>query len=171
MANRIRHLFNKYPFASNCIIYGSLYMTAECSQQIITKKFLVSYNLWCKSTQTTNEKLDQINACQRKIKPNSSSTSNEFACYLIDLLFISNWIRRNRQKMWIRQHWFVMASWGHFYTHRFFIHGQCLEIVIICIPFALILIGFWFIWIIFYGNSYLSLSLSFSFTIFLSLFQ
>lgn len=44
MASRFKHLFNKYPFVSNSLIYGSLYVTAECSQQIITKKFLVSFN-------------------------------------------------------------------------------------------------------------------------------
>lgn len=41
MSRHIKYLFNKYPFVSNSIIYGSLYVTAECSQQIVTKKILV----------------------------------------------------------------------------------------------------------------------------------
>lgn len=40
MFRRLKYLFNKYPFISNSIIYGSLYVTAECSQQIVTKKIL-----------------------------------------------------------------------------------------------------------------------------------
>lgn len=36
-----RKVFNKYPLVSNSLIYGSLYVGAECSQQVITKKFLV----------------------------------------------------------------------------------------------------------------------------------
>lgn len=45
MASRFKYLFNKYPFVSNSVIYGALYVTAECSQQIVTKKILVSFNL------------------------------------------------------------------------------------------------------------------------------
>lgn len=41
MSSRLKYLFNKYPLVSNSLIYGSLYVGAECSQQIVTKKFLV----------------------------------------------------------------------------------------------------------------------------------
>jgi len=36
----IRKAFVKYPLLTNCGIYGSLYLTAEFSQQTILKKFL-----------------------------------------------------------------------------------------------------------------------------------
>jgi len=40
----IRTTFQKYPVVSNAVTYTGLYLTAEVSQQIITKKVLVSGN-------------------------------------------------------------------------------------------------------------------------------
>lgn len=53
-----RKVFNKYPLVSNSLIYGSLYVGAECSQQIITKKILVGNSL-----QTQSLDFDNVNLC------------------------------------------------------------------------------------------------------------
>lgn len=39
-----RVLFRKHPLVANSVIYGSLYVTAELSQQTFNKKILVSTN-------------------------------------------------------------------------------------------------------------------------------
>ncbi|CAL8141343.1 unnamed protein product [Orchesella dallaii] len=36
----LRNTFRKYPLVSNCVIYGTLYVTAEFSQQTVLKKVL-----------------------------------------------------------------------------------------------------------------------------------
>lgn len=46
MAAMARTLFRKYPFATNSLIYGSLYVGAEFSQQFLTKRVLVSSPSW-----------------------------------------------------------------------------------------------------------------------------
>lgn len=42
LSKAVKHAFTKYPLVSNSLIYGTLYVGAECSQQIITRKFLVT---------------------------------------------------------------------------------------------------------------------------------
>ncbi len=38
----VKHVFTKYPVTANAVTFGSLYVTAEFSQQVVTKKVLVS---------------------------------------------------------------------------------------------------------------------------------
>lgn len=38
----VKHAFTKYPVTANAVTFGSLYVTAEFSQQVLTKKVLVS---------------------------------------------------------------------------------------------------------------------------------
>lgn len=40
------NLFKKYPFITNSAIYGSLYVGAEFSQQILCKKIWVKNFIW-----------------------------------------------------------------------------------------------------------------------------
>merc|ERR1712241_500576 len=40
LVNSVKKCFRKYPAVSNCIAYGSLFVTAEFSQQTVVKKFL-----------------------------------------------------------------------------------------------------------------------------------
>lgn len=42
MAKFVKSFFTRHPLAANSIIYGSLYVGAELSQQVVTKKYLVS---------------------------------------------------------------------------------------------------------------------------------
>lgn len=44
MAAMARTVFRKYPFVTNSLIYGSLYVGAEFSQQFLMKRVLVSTN-------------------------------------------------------------------------------------------------------------------------------
>lgn len=37
----LRNLFSKHPLGTNMVIYGTLYVGAEFSQQVITNKYLV----------------------------------------------------------------------------------------------------------------------------------
>lgn len=41
MAAFVRRFFTRHPLTANSIIYGSLYVGAEFSQQVVTKKYLV----------------------------------------------------------------------------------------------------------------------------------
>lgn len=41
----IKYAFNKHPIISNSLVYGTLYVGAEFSQQTISKKVLVSLEL------------------------------------------------------------------------------------------------------------------------------
>lgn len=43
MATFVKSFFIRHPLAANSIIYGSLYVGAELSQQVVTKKYLVSF--------------------------------------------------------------------------------------------------------------------------------
>lgn len=38
----VKHVFKKYPLASNCITYGSMCVGAEFSQQFFKKRIFVS---------------------------------------------------------------------------------------------------------------------------------
>lgn len=39
----VKQAFAKYPVTANAVTFGSLYVTAELSQQVVTRKVLVSY--------------------------------------------------------------------------------------------------------------------------------
>lgn len=64
-----RHIFKKYPLISNSLIYGSLYVGAECSQQIVTRKYLASSFVWFELTILSNSDLFQANPPEDLDKP------------------------------------------------------------------------------------------------------
>lgn len=50
-----KQFFTKHPLVANSVIYGSLYFTAELSQQTITRKFLVKLRLHCGFSKISNK--------------------------------------------------------------------------------------------------------------------
>lgn len=125
MFRRFKYLFNKYPFVSNSIIYGTLYVTAECSQQIVTKKFLVGNDIFFVRIEKNNT---QYRVFYFYAAADSNKCDRSFILWFIGTYLIaytfSIMSRRNRRKIWIRRRSFAMASWAHFYIRRCFIHGQ-----------------------------------------------
>lgn len=101
LSKSIKFAFNNYPLISNSLIYGTLYVSAECSQQIITRKFLVNIRQQMQSSD---------------LAPWHTFCSCLFVCVL-------NY-RKAHPRILIRRRWCVTVWWERLCTHRSCIVGK-----------------------------------------------